>query len=679
MAGGSNRLTRFWQELKRRKTDRVIVLYAATAFVILELVDILSPTILPDWTLTFIIILLAIGFPVAAIFSWVFDVTPISIEKTKPLSEKKKRNRQKELRTWQGTTLVSVIIIVALLIYNIAKGFGSYNIGRLYKSIAVLPFDNLGEDISNIWLGDAMTEEITMQLQKIKNFDVRSRTSVMQYRENRKKSPVIGKELNVNFLVEGSIQRSGENMRINVQLIHAGKDHHIWGETYNETWDDIMTVQSSIAKEIASQLKTVLTPEEIEDINRNPTASSKAYSSYLTGNRYSDNAWYYFMRGQRYTDSTSFRNAILEYDRAIFYDSLFALAYAKRAMNLAFGYYTGNLEDTSIIKCKKDIDRAILIDPELAEARLALGLYYYYCRDDYREALRHFRTASEQNPEYWEPLFYMAMVQRRNGNWEESQRLLSRVLKFNPMDALILTNIGLSYQYLRMYDTAVAYHNRASGIMPSWSAPFENRIIAYLLKYGSTERARATLDSAAILTGDSMRLLRVNLDIYDMKYEEALRKAEESSSSDFYEPYERYLLFARIFGYLDRPEEAEHHYQMAADLLKEIVAEEPDNLSAYSSLGIAFAGLKNKMSAIEAGEMAVNLAGNDMMTRSDNVLDLARVFVMLGEYELSASQIEYLLSIPSLVSIRYLQLDPVWDPLLKDPGFLTVLQKYSAM
>ncbi len=679
MAGGSNRFSRFWQELKRRKTDRVIVLYAATAFVILELIDILTPDILPEWSLKFAIVFLAIGFPLSAVFSWIFDVTPISIEKTKPLPEKRKHPRRKELRTWKGTTLISVIIIALLLIYNIVKGFGLFEMDRSNKSIAVLPFDNLSEDKSHHWLGDALTEEITMQLQKIKGFDVRSRTSVMQYRENRKKISIIGKELNVKYLVEGSVQMFGERVRIHVQLIRATKDNHIWGDTYENSWDDLMTLQSRIAKEIAQYLRIALTPEEIEDINRKPTKSPRAYSSYLTGNRFSDEAWYYYMRGKRYSDSTSFSNALLEYNKAVGYDSLFALAYAKRAINYAFGYYTGVFQETSVSKCREDINKALEIDPNLAEARLALGLYYYYCREDYQEALRHFRIASHQNPEYWEPLFFMAMVQRRNGNWKESQKLLSSVLIHSPMDALILTNIGLSYQYLRIYDTAMIYHGKASRIMPKWSAPYENMIDACLARFGNTFKARTVLDSMALVTGDTNKLITVRLDIYDRKFNDALRRAEELTSSDLYQPGERYLLLARINRLLGNHADAEKYYNSALEFYNKKTALYKDNPYYYSSLGKAYAGLNNKIFAVEAGEMAVSLAKHDMISRTDNTLNLAEILVMLGEYEAAANRIDYLLGNPSLISAKWLRLDPLWEPLLVYEGFNNVLKRYSAI
>ncbi len=188
MAGRPNKFSRFWQEVKRRKTDRVIVLYAAAAFTILELADILAPALsFPDWTITFLIVILAIGFPVTVVFSWFFDFTPGGIEKTKPVSEKKKHKEEAELRTWKSTTLISIIVIIALIFYNIVKGsIGAHEIRRLEKTIAVIPFENLSGNKENEWFGDALTDEIIMQLCKINTFDVRSRTTMLQYKQTKR-------------------------------------------------------------------------------------------------------------------------------------------------------------------------------------------------------------------------------------------------------------------------------------------------------------------------------------------------------------------------------------------------------------------------------------------------------------------------------------------------------------
>lgn len=337
----SNRFSRFWQEIKRRKTDRVIVLYAATAFVILQLADILAPALsLPSWITTFIIVVLAIGFPVAGILSWFFDITPKGIEKTKPVSEKKKHKVHENVSVWKSTTFVSIIIIIALLAFNIVKGtVGTGEIRRMDKTIAVLPFTNMSDSNEHSYFGDAITDEIIMQLQKIEKFTVRSFTSVLQYKERDIPVTAIARELEANFIVEGSVQTFNDRFRIRVQLVNAVKDYHFWGDIYEEEWKDIFTVQLEIAKKIADNLKTVLTRDEIRRIEKHPTDNASAYSEYLSGKQIGDEARYFFLRGIRYTDSTGFENAIRSYDQAIRYDSSFALAYAKRAILYTWSYY----------------------------------------------------------------------------------------------------------------------------------------------------------------------------------------------------------------------------------------------------------------------------------------------------------------------------------------------------
>jgi len=528
MVEKSNKFSRFWQELKRRKTNRVIVVYAATAFVILQLVEILAPALLlPEWTTTFIIILLAIGFPLTAIFSWFFDITPGGIEKTKPVSAKKKHKTEVELRAWKGTTLLSGIVIIALVLFNIIKGgIGTYEISKLDKSIAVLPFENLSDKLEHAWFGDAITDEIIMQLYKIKRFDVRSRTSIMQYKETDKTSPEIARELNVNFLVEGSTQLIDDQLRIRVQLIRAAKDGHLWGETYEGNTKDILAVQIEIAKKIADELDLVLTPEEIKKIEKGPTGNFNAYSTYISGNKIRDEAWYHLMRGNKYSDSTSFDDAIRMYDKAIEYDPLFALAYAKRAITRSWIYYTRSGDNANVLKCKEDIDKALELDPELTEAQIALGFYYYYVEHNYPEALKYFKKASDMSPENWEPVFYMALVHRRYGNWDMSQSLMSKVLKYNPQDALILTNIGLSYDYLRSYDSALIFHEKAINVIPDWESPYVNKIETLVRKNGSTGEARIIMDRAILKTGKSFLKIKVLLDIYDGKYSEVLNQTE---------------------------------------------------------------------------------------------------------------------------------------------------------
>ncbi|MBW6500375.1 MAG: tetratricopeptide repeat protein [Bacteroidales bacterium] len=681
MAGSSNRFSRFWQELRRRKTDRVIVFYAATAFGILELVDIVAPALsLPDWTMTFVLILLLTGFPVFVVFSWVFNITPAGIEKTKSRGERKKPHDEKELKRWKSSTLAGLLIILGLVVFSIARNnLSATEIRRMEKTIAVIPFDNYCIDDEFEFLGDAIPNAIITHLAISNEFEVVSFTAVSKYKGADKPSiRQIGKDHNVNFVVEGSIEIINEKVSINVQLINARTDYHIWANEFEGEKKELQAIRAEINLRIAEELKIALSPEEIEQIERSPTSSTEAWLTYISGNVVSENVYYYLILGNRYADSISFENAIKMYGRAIEYDPLFSLAYAKRAITYAWGYYTRTLDESSIEKCKADIDKALIIDPDLTEALIALGFYHYYCIQDYQEALKHFTKASEQSPENWEPLFYMAMVLRRNGDWQTSQSLLTKVMRHKPQNALILTNIGLSYDYLRVYDSALMYHEKAIKLMPAWSAPWENKISALLLRDGSTEKARETRDTAILKTGNTFSMADIYFDIYDGKYDEALRKAEQLSQSDFNDQGEKFLLHASISSLLGEPGIAERYYKSALGFYKKQLENDPDNAVTYANLGLSYAGLKNKIYAIEAGEIAVNLITSDMMAKNDMLIILAQICVIVGEFEKATGHIEYLLENPFLLSVNYLKLDPVWKSLLDYPEFKKILLKYSS-
>ncbi|MCK4751750.1 MAG: hypothetical protein KAT15_32060, partial [Bacteroidales bacterium] len=292
MPGHPNKLSQFWQELTRRKVVRVITVYAAAAFVILELVSIIAdPLKLPEWTLPLVIVLLCIGFIIAVILSWVYDITPEGIEKTEPAQREKKEEKTVTSSGWKIASYISFVVIVVLIILNIFPHSNRSNETTTPgRSIAVLPFENMSDSSEFAHLGDAMTDEIIMQLYKIKTFEVRSRTSVVQYKDTEKTSPTIGKELNVNYLLEGTTQRYKDQVRIRVQLIHSSTDDHIWGDIYEGDWKDIFNIQMKVAKQVASELKAALSPEEIETIEKIPTHNPEAYNLYLKG-RWFWNKW----------------------------------------------------------------------------------------------------------------------------------------------------------------------------------------------------------------------------------------------------------------------------------------------------------------------------------------------------------------------------------------------------
>lgn len=689
MADKSNKFSRFWQELKRRKTDRVIVIYVATAFAILQLVNDISPALsLPDWITTFIIILLGIGFPLTIIFSWFFDITPGGIEKTKPVSDKKKHTKESEIRTWKGATLISIIVIIGLLLFNIVRGgIGSNEIKNLEKTIAVIPFRCWSDDDRFSYLGDAIPDEINTSLTKIRGFHIISATSTIAYK-NQDKLPVkqIARKLGVNFIIEGSVELLKEVVTINIQIIIAKYDDHIWAEKFSDKLDNIQALRTNICNMIAEQLKIKLSPSEIEQIEKKQTNNFNAYSRYLSGNTLSDEARYFFTRGNMYADSTSFEKAIANYDIAIEYDTLFALAYAKRAIAYSWYYYTWSKNPENIVKCKEDVDKALEIDPELTEAQIAMGFYYYYCMHDYPEALKHFKKAVEKNPENWEPVFYMALVHRRYGNWAMSQSLMPRVLKYNPQDALILTNIGLSYDYLRNYDSALIFHEKALKVMPNWESPYINKIETLIRKSGSTTEARLLMDTAIVNTGNNFIKLKIMLDTYDRRFKEALTQTEkilnktDLSDGTFLKNRGEKLLFcAMLNNYLDIKTVARTYFDSSRIYFEKQLIKYPENPTLFSNLGISYAGMRNRLKAIEAGEKALNLTKDNVLQATETKESMAQIYTMLGDFENALRYIDDLLLNPSLFSLKLLQVNPVWKPILFLPEFQGLLIKYSKL
>jgi len=323
----SNNPLTFWQELKRRKVVRVITVYAAAAFVIIEVVNNISePLNLPEWISRWVIIMLGIGLFVAIILSWIFDITPEGIEKTKSIDEVQIAETPSASKIWKIATYTSLIVIIGLVTLNIINRFKYENeFSKFEKSIAVLPFKNFSADPDQEYMCDGLTDEIINHLFKIESFDrVVPLITTMVYKETDKNVRQIAKELNVNFLLGGTYKKIGEELKVTTQLIEAKKDRNIWQHEYNQPYKEIMSIQTDIALRIAKELKTKLSQEETKRIEYTSTNNTEALKHYLIGNQ---------LQGQANENATL--KAIDHYQEAIKLDSNFARAYA----GLGYSYY----------------------------------------------------------------------------------------------------------------------------------------------------------------------------------------------------------------------------------------------------------------------------------------------------------------------------------------------------
>ncbi len=416
MPDKSNNSSNFWQELKRRKVVRVITVYAATAFVLLELVDIVAePLRLPDWTLSFVIVLLSIGFIISVTLSWVYDITPEGIRKTLPASQVKSEKKNTTPVGWKVATFISVLVLVSFVLFYVVSNINqSSDFSKLKKSIAVLPFENWSVGEENAHLGNAIANEIITELFKVQDFHVISYTTSSRYKGADIPSiPDIGRELGANFIIEGTIERQNDDVNIHVQVIQAANDDHIWANEFSGKWKDIFKIQDDIALQVADKLKAVLTPEEIRKIDAAPTVNPEAYDYYLRGKSlYEENL------------NSLNEKAIFWFKESIRLDSSFALPWTY--LSMLYWRQSRTAASPSFQKAKLAAEKALELDPGSGVA-----------------------------------IVNLAEILGNEYEFEEAKKKIDLALKIDPDHPYVLRNAGRFYTILGRHDESISFCNQA--------------------------------------------------------------------------------------------------------------------------------------------------------------------------------------------------------------------------
>jgi TolB-like protein/Tfp pilus assembly protein PilF len=454
MSSKSDNPFKFWRELKRRKVIRVLTVYCAAAFVIIEVTNNVSDSLnLPDGIKKWVVIFLGIGLIITTLLSWIFDITPEGIQKTLPVEELQTEDRPASSNSWRIATYASLLVIVFLILLNIFSGtFRSANLSNLKKSVAVLPFRYLSNDSSRIHFCGGMQDEINGHLSRISTLSVRSRSSTGRYKDTNKTSMIIGEELRANFLIAGSVAFDKSRIKVWIQLVLAETDEHLWANEYQEELSDIFNLQSKIAKDISRELKAVLTPEESINIDKKPTENIDAYNHYLIGNHFLNQL-----------TPDSFWKAIDQYKIAIAMDPEFAEAYC----NLAFtyiqlmGWFANPSKDYMPI-VKSNLLKALELDNKLGDAYYMLGAMNYLSEWDWDEAEKNFKKGLDFNPN-----FIMGMVEYANflsamRRFDESIRISRRTVELDPLNPLALNELafpiwltGETEQALEIFDESL--------------------------------------------------------------------------------------------------------------------------------------------------------------------------------------------------------------------------------
>jgi TolB-like protein/Flp pilus assembly protein TadD len=439
----------FFAELKRRNVYKVAVAYAVVAWLTIQAASIFLPAFnAPQWAMQVVILILVVGFPIALVFSWAFEITPEGIVRESEVSADQSITHHTG-RKIVALTIVLAVVATGLLIFQlIRRGSKSPSAATISnKSIAVMPFDNLSGDPQNAYFSEGVQDEILTRLAKIAELKVISRTSTQRFKTAPNDLRQIAQQLGVANILEGSVQKANDQVRVNVQLINALTDTHLWADTYDRKLTDIFAVETEIAKTVADVLKAKLTGSEEHVIAARPTENTEAHQLYLKGR---------FFWNKR--TGNDLKKSIDYFQQAIAADPNYALAYAGVADGYVWlpGYTVGTPRDC-YPKAAAAAKRALELDDTLAEARTSLALAFWLYNFDFSQAIREFQRAIELNPNY-------AIAHQQYGNntlsalgrFDEAIAEGKRAVELDPLSLVINADLGTDYYYARRYDEAIA-------------------------------------------------------------------------------------------------------------------------------------------------------------------------------------------------------------------------------
>jgi TolB-like protein/Flp pilus assembly protein TadD len=662
----------FFEEVKRRKVYRVAVAYVIAAGGIIQLASAAFPAWeLPNWALRFVIVLLLVGFPIALILAWAFDVTPQGI-RTTPSATAPRTHRRRNVIMLAATGIIVSAVAGFFLLPRVSSA------RKIDKSIAVLPFENLSDDKENAYFADGIQDDVLTNLSKIGDLKVISRTSVMAYRGQAPNVREIGKALGVSTILEGSVRRAGNRVRVNVQLINTENDQHIWAEDYDRDLTDVFAIQTDLAQKIANELRAQLSPSEKAQIGRKPTENGEAYLAFVQAHNLSN----------ALEDFDKLKQSEQLYERAIALDPTFALAISRYSELESWIVHNFDRTVERREKARTLAERALKLQPDLPEAHLAMGFSDYYGDNNYDAALKEFEIAQRGLPNESEVYLDIGAIQRRQGKWAESTANLEKAAGLNPKDVWPLQNLAFNYQMLRNFDAANKTIDRALALDPTAFGPLEVKSQLAILEKGDFSVAEKAFEAAkSIPMSNEQRLEttvgRADVFLLERKYNEALRQAEslpDDQATSFPGALcNKYYIIGVARKALHDDTGARAAFLNAKRGAEEQLKRSPDVGKMYIQLAKVLAQLGEKDAALAEAKRAIELVpeSKDAFGGPEITLGVAEVHAILGDNDRAIQILDGLLNRPTSVTVQGLKVNPIWDSLRNDPDFQALLTKYS--
>jgi TolB-like protein/cytochrome c-type biogenesis protein CcmH/NrfG len=667
----------FFEELKRRKVYRVAIAYIVASWALAQgLAQVLPVFEISNSVIRVVIALLLFGFPVALVLAWVFDITPTGIKRTasaaaSPAVPVTHRRRNLFMLAAAGV-VISAAVGFFVLPHAVAR--------KVDKSIAVLPFENLSDEKENAYFADGVQDDILTNLSKIGDLKVISRTSVMGYRGRTSNLREIGKALGVSAILEGSVRRSGNRVRVNVQLIDANNDEHLWASDYDRDLTDVFAIQTDLAEKISEALKARLSPSEKASMEQKPTQNNEAYLAFIRAH----DLW-----SSSYEDVEKLKQGEQLYQTAIDLDPKFALAYARFSQLESWFFHSFEATPARGQKARDLAKRALELQPDLPEAHLALGQVYYYVDNDFDTAAREFQIAQSGLPNESEVYLALGAIQRRQGKWQESNASFEKAVNLNPKDVWTMQNLAINYENERDFDSANKVLDRALAADPTAFGCWETRAKVALEQKGDLSVADNILAKA-----DGMRLTpevrgklatgRASLFLLRRQFDAAVREAEKVPDGTL-AAYPgsicgKYSAIGAAKHALHDEAGAREAFLKAKQDAEQLVKQNPGQANAIASLAEVQAWLGEKDAALAGIKQAREILPEtkDAFGGMDITQMAAEIYTILGDTDKALATLDGMLQKPSSMTVQVLKVNPMWDPLRKDPRFQAMLDKYGA-
>jgi TolB-like protein/Flp pilus assembly protein TadD len=643
----------FFAELKRRKVHRVAIAYALASWLLIQIATQVFPFFeIPNWAVRLVVLMLVLGFPIALILSWIFDLTPQGIR-----------------RTEESNGRLAPLPVGAEATRNIPE-----------KSIAVLPFENLSDDKENDYFAAGVHDDILSNLSKVADLKVISRTSVQQFKSGTRNLREIGMALGVAHILEGTARRAGNRIRVNAQLIDARSDAHLWGETFDREITDLFALQSELAQRITQALRANLSAREKTNLQTHPTRDILAYELFLRARE----LFHWAGSGYSYDKGA---HALRLIDEAIKRDPQFALAYGLASRLHSELFWFGYDKSTSRLeKAKEAADAALKLQSDLGEAHLAKAFYYYYGFRQYDVAQKHVTAAIRAIPNDADVLNTAGAIARRDGRWNEAVTNLEQARDRDPRNLSVLWSLFESYLALHEYAKADRTVSDALSVSPTADFFVLARSAIALFRDGDTAPLRSALRKIprSFDPGGATSTIALRLSLMARDVEEADRvlaacaheKLDDNGLSGVAGALDGYTVpkswYAGLIAQARGNESsARAAFEQAKRAVGDDLVQSPNDAKTLAMLALIHAALGEKKEAVAAATRAGELLpiAKDSFDGPILATTLAAVSAKLGEKDSAIRQLESLVGVPNGPTPGTLRVEPEWNSLRDDPRF----------